>query len=363
MSTVDRPLRFALLGAGFWSRFQLAAWGELPGVECVAVYNRTRERAAKLAETFGVPAVYDDPEDLLRREELDFVDVVTGTETHRGFVELAASRGLPVICQKPMAESLEEAEGMARTCREAGVTFIVHENWRWQTPIRQVKRFLEQGLVGRPFRGRIQFSSSFPVFDNQPFLKELDKFILADVGSHILDVARFLFGKADGLYCLTSRVHEDIAGEDVATVTMDMGGVACVCELSYASKLEHERFPETYVLIEGELGSVELGPDYWIRVTTSEGTWARRYPPPRYEWADPAYAIVHASIVDCNADILRALTESTTAETDAEDNLETVRLVFGAYESAAAGRAIGFGRGEAEEPGKAARAATGKGKR
>ena len=42
--------------------------------------------------------------------------------------------------------------------------------------------------------------------------------------------------------------------------------------MSYASRVEHDRFPETYVLVEGERGSVELGPDYWIRVTTAQGT-------------------------------------------------------------------------------------------
>ena len=46
------------------------------------------------------------------------------------------------------------------------------------------------------------------------------------------------------------------------------GGMTVICEMSYASRTEHERFPETYVHIEGEKGSIELGPDYWVRVTT-----------------------------------------------------------------------------------------------
>ncbi|HYO83172.1 MAG TPA: Gfo/Idh/MocA family oxidoreductase, partial [Bryobacteraceae bacterium] len=69
-----RPLRFALFGAGFWSRFQLAGWRELPGVECVAVYNRTKARAEALAAANGITAIYDDAEALLSREQLDFID-------------------------------------------------------------------------------------------------------------------------------------------------------------------------------------------------------------------------------------------------------------------------------------------------
>jgi hypothetical protein len=79
---------------------------------------------------------------------------------------------------------------------------------------------------------------------------------------------------------------------------------------------------------------VELGQDYWIRVTTSQGTTARRCPPPRYSWADPAYDLVESSIVPCNADLLRSLQTGEPAETAAQDNIKTVRLVFAAYQSA-----------------------------
>jgi predicted dehydrogenase len=98
-----KTLRFAIFGTGFWSRFQLAAWHELGGVECVALYNRTKSKAAALAEEFGVPAVYDDAEKLLSNERVDFIDIITAVETHADFVNLAASHRLPVICQKPMA--------------------------------------------------------------------------------------------------------------------------------------------------------------------------------------------------------------------------------------------------------------------
>jgi D-apiose dehydrogenase len=339
-----KTLRFAIFGTGFWSQFQLAAWQELDGVECVALYNRTRGKAERLAERFGVPAVYDDPQALLAREQLDFVDIITDVDTHSTFVTLAAKQQLPVICQKPMGPSLAIAEQMVATCSSAGVPFFVHENFRWQTPIRRLREVLDAGTIGTPFRARIDLISGFPVFANQPFLRELEQFILTDIGSHILDIARFLFGEAESLYCQTHRIHADIKGEDVATVMLKMGGrTTVICEMAYAENaLERECFPQTLVFVEGERGSVELGPDYWIKVTTDEGTHARRYPPPRFPWADPAYEVVHASIVPCNANLLRALRGEGEAETTGADNVRTLRLVFGAYESAARNVAIQF---------------------
>ena len=337
-------LRFAIFGTGFWSRYQVAAWRELENVECVALYNRTPSKAEALAEAFGVPSVYDDPRRLLVQEQLDFVDIITDVDTHSRFVHMAVEHSVPVICQKPMAPSLADAERMVAAAREAGVPFFIHENWRWQTPIRELQQVLAEGRIGRPFRARIDMISGFPLFTNQPFLKELEQFILTDMGSHVLDVARFLFGEAHSLYCQTHRVHTDIKGEDVATVMLRMGeGVTVLCEMAYAENfLERDRFPETYIFIEGDRGSVELGPDYWVRVTTAAGTHARRYPPPRYAWADPAYDVVHASIVPCNANLLAGLRGTAQAETTAADNLKTVRLVFAAYDSASAGQVITF---------------------
>lgn len=341
-----KRLRFALFGAGFWARYQLAAWQELDGVECVAICDPTGEKATTLAQLYGVPAVYEEAEALFEQETIDFVDVVTPVETHAALVEQAAARGLAVICQKPMAPTLSTAKAMVATCRDASVPFFIHENWRWQHPLREFKRRLDAARIGTPFRARIHYCSNFPVFANQPFLRELDQFILTDVGTHILDVARFLFGEARTLYCQTQHVHRDlrhepVRGEDVATTMMTMdNGLTLLCEMSYASRTEHERFPETYVYVEGAQGELKLEPDYWIRETTADGTWSRRVPPPRYHWADPAYDLIHASMPACLANLSAALRGDGAAETTGEDNLRTLQLVFGSYASATAGQVI-----------------------
>lgn len=328
-------LKFAVFGAGFWSRFQLAGWYEIGGVECVAICDRDIRKAETRARQFGVSHSYDNVEALFDKEKLDFIDIITDVHTHSTLVHMAAEHGIPVICQKPMGASLEISQGMVKACHEADVPFFIHENWRWQTPIRAFKHLLNEGLIGKPFRARIHYVNSFPVFINQPTLKEFEQFALIDMGTHILDTARFLFGEASSLYCQIHQITPSIKGEDVATVMMAMGnGMTVTCEISYASRTEIERFPETYIYVEGDAGFLELGPDFWVRMTTSNGTLAKRYPPPRYAWADPAYDIVHASIPATNANILSALLGDGIAETTGADNLKTLQLVFGAYESA-----------------------------
>ena len=331
-----------MIGAGFWSRFQLAGWLEAGGAECVGVYNRTRAKAEALAAEFHIPAVYDDPAAMLRETRPDFADIVTGVETHAEYTRLAASLGIPVVCQKPLATTFAEAESMVAACRAAGVGLYVNENWRWQTPIRELARRTQTAGIGQIFRARIRMVSGFRLFENQPFLRDLEQFVLTDIGSHVLDTARYLFGEPVSLYCQTSQVHTDIRGEDVATVMLKMeSGATVTVEMGYAENyLEQDRFPETAVFIEGAHGSAELALDYWIRITNSEGTHIQRCPPPRYPWADPRYDVVHSSIVPCHANLLTAMRGECAAETSGEDNLKTVRLVFGSYESAASGQVI-----------------------
>jgi predicted dehydrogenase len=335
-------LRFAMIGAGFWARFQLTGWYEAGGAKCIAIYNRTRSKAEKLAAEFGIASVYDDPERMLRETQPDFVDIVTDVGTHARYTLLAAGLKLPVVVQKPMAKSYDEAAWMLAACQAAGVPLLVNENWRWQTPIRELREAFVAADIGEIFRARLRMVSGFRLFENQPFLRDLEQFVLTDIGSHILDVARFLFGEAELLYCQTFRAHRDIKGEDVATVVLKMrSGATVIVELGYAENyLEQDRFPETSIFIEASKGSAELTLDYWIRITTAAGTHSRRCPPPRYAWADPRYDVVHSSIVGCQANLLAALRGEALAETSGEDNLKTVRLYFAAYQSAAAGAAI-----------------------
>ena len=168
-------LRFAIIGTGFWANYQIAAWLEIPGVHIVALYNRTKNKTEAINAKFGLNAtVYDDYEALLKNETIDFVDIITDVDSHEMFTVMAAEKKVNVVCQKPMAATFEQANKMVETCKNVGVNFFIHENFRWQAPIRKLKNALDSGVIGKPFKSRVLFCSAFPVFDNQPFLATLD---------------------------------------------------------------------------------------------------------------------------------------------------------------------------------------------
>lgn len=335
-------LRFAVLGCGFWSKFQIGAWSELEGAELVAVYNRTLSKAEKIAHYFNIKGVYDNPKELFAREHLDFVDIITDVDTHSYFVEMAVEHGIKhIICQKPMAPDFETAKKMVALCKSSGAKLYVHENYRWQAPVRRFMEIINSGVIGNPFKARVSFLSGFPVFDNQPFLMELDHFILTDMGSHLLDVVRFLFGECESLWCQTRAVNQKIKGEDLAVILMEMdNGMPVFLEMSYASIVEHDTFSTLNILVEGDKGSVFLGPGFEIRTTTREGTKSEIVRFPSYSWADPDYIVNHESGIHVNRNILEDIRGTGKAENTGEDNLETVRLIWASYESATSGKKI-----------------------
>jgi len=330
-------LRFAVFGTGWWSNYQVPAWFEVGGVELVALYNRTASRAERLQKQYSIPSVYSDPDELFRNESLDFVDLIVGNEAHLPMVELAARYKVPVICQKPMAPQWDACQKMVRTCKEAGVPFFIHENLRWQLPVREVKRLLDTGVIGQPYRARVQIVGyDASEYVDQPFLKEMAQLTMMDIGSHVLDTARFLFGEAQSVYCQHRRTRQDIRGEDMATVLLSMGEVICSCEMSNATRTSWGHYPDVNIFVEGARGSIELSPDYWVKVATDEGVNARRIIPPHYSWMHSAYPHWHASIVACHADLVKAIRagDQHLAETNADDNIKTMQLIFKAYESA-----------------------------
>ncbi len=337
-----KKLKFAVLGTGFWSQFQLGAWTELENVECVAVYNRTKPKAEALAKRFGVPRVYDDPVELFMKEDLDFVDIITDVDTHSKFVEMAVEHGVQhIICQKPMAPDYTTACNMVKLCSDKGRKLYIHENYRWQVPVRRFKEILDSGIIGKPFKARVSFLSGYPVFENQPFLRELDHFILTDMGSHVFDICRFLFGEVESLWCQTGKVSKGIKGEDMAAVMMHMeSGIPLYSELSYASRMENDSFSTVWVLVEGSKGSISLGPGFEITTVVNGKISREKCTFPSYSWADPDYIVNHASGLDINLNILNDILGIGSAENTGADNLKTVEIVWASYESAKTGKMV-----------------------
>jgi predicted dehydrogenase len=329
-------LHGALIGCGFFAVNQMHGWRDVDGASIVAICDRDPARLKIVGDQFGIERRYPDAAELFAREKLDFVDVATTAPSHRPLVEMAAANHMPVICQKPFARTLEDAKAMVKSCAQAGVPLMVHENFRWQSPIQAVKREIEGGAIGEPFFGRISFRSGYDVFTGQPYLATGKRFIIEDLGIHILDIARFLLGDAKKITARTARINPDIAGEDVATMLMDHeGGATSIVDCSYATKLAVEPFPETIVDIDGSEGTIRLQQGYRLTVTGKGGTSVRDVSPPLLPWASRPWHNIQESVVAIQQHWVDCLRSGREPDTSGADNLKTFALVEAAYLGAA----------------------------
>jgi D-apiose dehydrogenase len=111
-------------------------------------------------------------------------------------------------------------------------------------------------------------------------------------------------------------------------------GLTVTCNMSYASRWEFDRFPQTMIAVEGTHGGVSLGSDFAICTYDEGGEHHERVAIPHYDWVNPAYAVVHSSMVECHRNLLAGLRGEAQAETTCDDNLRTLELVYASYDSA-----------------------------
>ncbi|TDN62266.1 Gfo/Idh/MocA family oxidoreductase [Paraburkholderia sp. BL10I2N1] len=331
----------ALIGCGFFSRNHLHAWREIGQARIVALCDADETRLHAAGREFGIERLYTDAAALLESEQLDFVDIATTVASHKALVELAARAKVAVICQKPFARSLDDARAMVDACNKARVPLMVHENFRWQSAIQIVGAALHRGEIGQPFWGRVSFRSGFDVFSGQPYLAEGERFIVEDLGIHLLDIARFLFGDVKRLYASTSRVNPAINGEDVATIMLSHErGVNSIVDCSYATRLPRELFPQTLVEVDGSGGTLRLFADYQLQLHTGAGTEVRDVTPPALSWTSAPWQAIQGSVASIQSHWIDCLRRGVEPATSGRDNLATLALVEATYLSAREARSI-----------------------
>src|SRR5918998_1072439 len=115
------PLRGALIGCGFVSRFHLEGWARVPEALLVALCDLEPDRLRRAGALAPGARLYDRAEELLSVERPDFVEICTRPESHRALVELAAWHGVHVLCQKPAAPDRGDLAAMIAACDRAGV--------------------------------------------------------------------------------------------------------------------------------------------------------------------------------------------------------------------------------------------------
>jgi len=334
-------LRVGLIGCGHISVRHIPAWQATPDAELVAVCDLDRARAEARARQFGIGRVYDDVETMLASERLDAVDIATHDVTHRALVGLAASQGLHVLCQKPLAPTMAEARAMVVLAREAGVRFMVLEMWRHLRPIRDLKRYLDQGIIGPVHALRLlaiprELRRTRPVDDEQPYLADLPKLMVCDTYIHHIHGIRYLLGDVESVYARMAHVNPAIVGEDKVVIVLGhASGATSLIDASWV--VPRERQARLYLgdfLIEGADGGLHLDPyDAELRLVTRQGTTVLE----RYgDTGRPG----SGAFASCIADFAAGVRYDRPFESSAEDNLKTLAITLATYESVSRGTVV-----------------------
>jgi D-apiose dehydrogenase len=337
---MTEQMRVAVVGCGFFAQNHLHSWKDLrgQGVDLVAVCDIDPTKAMAAAETFGVPRWYSDVDTMFREQRLGLVDIVTRVDTHQRLVERAIAHHVPTIVQKPFGPDLASCVAMAAAAKAKGVFLAVHENFRFQTPMRRVTDLLRSGVIGEPSWARISFRTGYDVYKGQPYLLQDERFVVIDLGVHVLDLARAFLGEVAHVSAETQRRNLKVRGEDTATMLLKhRSGAVSVVECTYEAHRKPDNFPETLVEIEGPKGAILLKPGLTMDVTVEGSLTTSDVDVPVLPWAERPWHFVQESVFATCSHMLAAVRAGREADTSAGDNLKTFALCEAAYEAASVG--------------------------
>lgn len=322
-------MRIGLIGAGMVSRHHLIAWAKLaPRVQVVAVAEPDAGRVSSRAAEFGIPRTYADASAMLAQERLDAIDVAAPREAHAAMVRLGMAHGAAVLCQKPLAPDLEQAEALVAEVA-GGPRLMVHENWRFRPYYRDAARLLSADGIGAVQQARMTLLTSGllpgpdgvrPALARQPFMQGLRRMLVNEVLIHHLDTLRVLLGPLAVTAARLGRSCPDMAGEDNALLTLAAAsGAGCVL-LGNMAASGAPQVQVDHLEVFGSEGALRLEGN----VLTQTGRTPARI---EYDLAGCYQASYDATI----AHFVRALQDGTPFETSPEDNLQTLHLVEDAY--------------------------------
>jgi len=216
---MNDPVKIAIAGGGYGSKVALPVYSELAGFEPVAIWSHRAERAQELADDAGLELGTSDLDELLSVPGLEAVHVATPVVTHREFALAAAERGLHVMCEKPMADNLEDARRIAAGIRSAGVVGAVDWERRMQESRRRlIERARE--VVGQPRMVSVSLvMDDHAEPDSRPWTWVHDATLgggrLQGYGVHDLDLILEIFPDVEAVAAATEvGVPERPAGED-----------------------------------------------------------------------------------------------------------------------------------------------------
>ncbi len=222
---------FAILGSGIIAPTHCKAIQVLPNARLIACCDLERAKAEKLAADFAIPHVYDDYREMLKREDVDVVEVVTWSGVHAEQGTAAALAGKHVICTKPMDTKLERIDALIRTCHAAGVKLGATHQFRSYPSYRRLKDAIDAGRLGRLFLGNgfLKWWRGQEYYDSAAWRGTwaLDGGgALMNQAIHYVDMLTWLMGPVRRLRGLIATHCHDIEVEDCASATLEFANGA-----------------------------------------------------------------------------------------------------------------------------------------
>jgi predicted dehydrogenase len=151
---MDEKLRIGIIGVGQIGQFHLDNYQAIPEVTVVAIADTNRELGTRVAGRYGIPDVYADFHELLRREDIQAVDVCLHNNLHMPVSVAALQAGKHVYCEKPMAGSYRDAEKMYQTAQSFGLKLSIQLGTLFSWETRAARLLIDQGWLGKPYHAR-----------------------------------------------------------------------------------------------------------------------------------------------------------------------------------------------------------------
>lgn len=239
-STDARTLRVGMIGYAFMGAAHSQAWRNAPSFfdlpmtpELAAICGRNATAAGEVAARFGWQSVETDWHAVIKRPDIDLIDICTPGDTHAEIAIEALEAGKHVLCEKPLANSVAEAEAMAAAAEkaaESGVRSMVGFTYRRVPAIGLAQRLVAQGRIGVIRHVRAQYLQDWIVDPNAPLFWRLRREVagsgaLGDIGAHIIDLVQYITGESiTGLSAVTETFIKERPLPESTTGLSGSGG-------------------------------------------------------------------------------------------------------------------------------------------
>jgi len=326
-------MRVGIAGAGTMGEIHAAAWRST-GVKLVGCTSAHAAQSAELAERYGITAFGSYPELI---KGVDLVDICTPTQLHRSLVVEAALAGRHVMCEKPLALTLPDAQAMIDSCAAAGVRLFVGMVLRFFPQYRAAKELVAQGRIGQLGVLRLKRVAYLPMkpFDNWYIDETRSGGMVLDLMIHDFDYARWVAGEVERVF---ARASQEGAGpvRYVQAIIRFRSGAMALVEGGWAYPPGVFR---TAFDISGTDGLIEWNSDQPLPIQTyfaGEQTRAKSVGLPVAELSEDPYTseIRH---------VYEAISTGAPFEVSALDALAALRISSAVRESLTTGNAVSFG--------------------